>query len=143
MNAIEELVLPYLKLTFRKDLNILIGRWVSAVTAEQLFEGYIHTLAFARDKKINLWLMDMRLRNVSTQAEKEWFLKFFIPKASENSHTIHVAYMASPNQLAKFRELYHTDSPFYFSKQLVVNFFVKEQDAQEWLNTCRQRLLLG
>ena len=136
MTATEILELPFLKVIYRKDLNVLIGRWANAVTSEQLYEGYTHTLSLAKEYNVSLWLMDMRMRNVSNQTEKDWFFRNIVPAISENVKPTFIAYLTLPNQLVKFGDFYPTQKAFSFSQQLQASFFVNEKNAFDWLKTC-------
>ncbi|RIJ37247.1 hypothetical protein [Pontibacter oryzae] len=140
MTAIYKQELPFLAVSYRKDLDVLFCRWHMAVEMPQFTEGYFASLRIATQHKACFWLHDLRMRNVSTSVEREWFIKHVVPPACQLSDKgIYVAYLMSPLQR---QNLVSATSPvsdvISYGAHLHTRYFISEHNALAWLEQCRQ-----
>jgi hypothetical protein len=137
--TIETLELPFMQMDFQKDLQVLFCRWRMPVDLRQFTEGYMATLQFAAQQQAHFWLYDLRLRNTSSETERNWFVSTFVPAVrSALGKGNFIAYLMSPMQReAVVPEEKRSPEPVKFSDSLTARFFTNEHDALEWLNSCR------
>ncbi|MFD2787273.1 hypothetical protein [Hymenobacter rubripertinctus] len=74
--------LPYISITFRADLTLLIVRWLRDVSQAELQQGYGQVLAIALEHQARHWLIDSRRRNQSDEAMVSWLAQEYLPGIS-------------------------------------------------------------
>lgn len=144
MTAIETLKLPFLNISFRRDLGILFTRWGQAVSLPQYVEGYSKTLQVASLQDAHFWLVDMRQRNTPDSQLLTWFDEEFVPSVKASIEGIaYLAYLVSPLQLQKVPTQPTPATPVNLSNSIVACCFTIEQEAISWLNSCREKALVS
>lgn len=73
---------PFLTITFRPDLGLLIVRWLRDVSHGEIQQGYAEALATARQHAATCWLVDSRRRTQSDAAIVEWLAQSYLPNLS-------------------------------------------------------------
>lgn len=131
-------------LEYRRDLGILIGRWLTNVPPPALQGTYEAMLAAAQAHgNCRFWLLDLRRRPVAGPDLNEWFRDQFSPRlpAALNGPLL-TAYLAGPHQrpAAESHEL-----ELYLRREGAANAFPElfdnEREAMEWL--AREQLRAG
>ena len=143
MTTAEKLDLPFLHINYQKDLRVLFCRWQMPVDLPQFTEGYMAALQLAAQQGAHFWLHDLRLRNISSEKERDWFMHTFAPatKAQLGGGNF-IAYLMSPLQRENLLQRgVPTPLPVKHSDNLTVHYFINEYDALEWLNGCRTRVV--
>lgn len=144
MASLENLELPFLHLSYQKDLRVLFCRWRIPVSLSQFSEGYMAALQFAAQQDAHFWLHDLRLRNTSSEEERNWFSNTFTPATQAVlGGSNFIAYLMLPLQLQDLvpEPLPITVLPLKQSRYLTVRYFTNEHDALEWLYDCRLRVV--
>ncbi|GAB3822891.1 hypothetical protein [Pontibacter rugosus] len=143
MAVIDNVEFPFLNLTLRRDLDVLFCRWHTFVTAPQFHEGYWAALRLAKKHHARFWLHDLRLRNNSTEAEREWYDREFVPALKQQlPYGLTIAYLMSPMQRQHIvSETTPVSEVINYEGVLQVRYFENEHDALEWLHACRIRTI--
>lgn len=144
MSSIENLELPFLHLSYQKDLRVLFCRWRMPVGLSQFSEGYMTALRFAAQQDAHFWLHDLRLRNTSGEEERMWFTHTFVPAANELlGGSKYIAYLMSPLQREILvQKALPAAELVKHSPSLTLHYFTNEHDALEWLHDCRTRVVV-
>lgn len=138
MTAIETVKLPFLNISFRRDLGILFTRWGQSVSLPQYIEGYTKTLQVAKIQDAHFWLVDLRQRNTPDSQLVAWYENEFIPAVKSSIEGIaYLAYLVSPLQLQKVPTPATPDTPVNLDNSIMASCFTIEQEAISWLNSCR------
>ena len=125
-----------LQLTYRPDLNLLVGRWGFQPDDMALLPlVYEQLAATALNHGSRRWLQDIRRRTLNDPATTRWLTTDYFPSlARQLGGRLSVAYLASPTLLSiilntpgfLLPEAY-TDQPFSLA------FFSDEGQAVRWL----------
>lgn len=144
MASLENLELPFLHLSYQKDMHVLFCRWRMPVGLLQFSEGYMTALQLAAQQDAYFWLHDLRLRNTSAEEERGCFTQTFAPatQALLGGNNF-IAYLMLPLQLQDLvpEPRPTTTGPVKQWRYLTVHYFTNEHDALEWLNDCRLRVV--
>lgn len=139
MAATTHAALPFLNLNYRQDLDILFCRWRSYIDLKEFTQGYSTALELARANQSHFWLQDLRLRNVSTGVQRNWFEQEFVPAAAP--HPLYIAYLMSPLQHQNLvSETMPVSEVLQYGPYVQVRYFTNEHDALYWLQSCRERI---
>ncbi|SDY21628.1 hypothetical protein [Hymenobacter psychrophilus] len=123
-----------LQLTYRADLDLLVGRWTHEPDPALLPAAYQQLARAAEASNCRYWLQDIRRRVVNDPAITRWLLTEFMPNMARRLGGVRVAYLTSPALLAhimaapEFKSVEH-----YAGKPYQVNFFGDEGAAVAWL----------
>ncbi len=131
--------LPYLHLSYQKDLYVLFCRWDRPVSKLQFKEGYKATLQMAAQHVAHFWLLDLRSRNMCSTKQKKWFVNTFACNVHDalNDKTF-LAFLVSPLQYECFKsEVKLEQEAVSHDNYLTIRYYTYEHDALEWLQTCR------
>ncbi|UYZ62319.1 nucleoside/nucleotide kinase family protein [Hymenobacter weizhouensis] len=129
-----------LQLTYRPDLDILVGRWTRQPEVSMLPAIYDHLTQTALNCGAHFWLQDIRRRTFNDPTTTDWLLTTYFPEVSRRlGGRLHVAYLVGPGLMHHLLsgpwflppEAYH-DKPFN------VAFFGDEGEAVAWLHRQRQ-----
>lgn len=126
----------FLQVAYRPDSGLLVGRWLSSVTEEQLREGYETMRMAARQHQCHYWLMDARRRTDRRLNGPEWVVTTFLPQLQrELGGPLRVAFLVLPNHLQEVEAdpnrtdpCGDTSGPFQFAR------FIDEGSATAWLS---------
>ncbi len=125
-------------ITFRQDLDVLFCRWRVAVEGPQFTEGYLAALKLALQHRSRFWLHDLRMRNISSEQERSWFIANMSPPAATMAPGIFIAYLMSPLQRQNLvSETKPISEVIHYSPHLHARYFISEHNALEWLEACR------
>lgn len=95
-------------------------------------------LQFATQQDAHFWLHDLRLRNLSSSEERQWFARTFAPATREHLGGSYIAYLMSPLQRENMlQETFPATEPVRYAGSLTLRYFTNEHDALEWLHDCR------
>ncbi|MBT9392386.1 hypothetical protein KLP40_04355 [Hymenobacter sp. NST-14] len=73
---------PYLSVTFRPDLSLLIVRWLRDISQVELQAGYAEVLTVATEHQASRWLVDSRRRTQSDEQMVTWLTQHYLPSLS-------------------------------------------------------------
>ena len=126
---------PLLQLTYRADLNLLVGRWSYQPDPARLPAAYQELTRQALASGCPRWLQDIRRRAANDPATTHWLLSEYLPDMARRLGSLRVAYLISPSLLAQLiaepdfkTEEYYTDKPYQ------VRLFNDEGAAVAWLS---------
>lgn len=138
MVTTETFDLPFLQLSFRKDLGILFTRWGQYVGLNEYIEGYTRSLQVARETDAHFWLVDLRMRNTPDNELHNWYENTFVPTVLDSlKGKIYLAYLISPLQLDRIPNSEHQTNIATYNDCLIIKCFTKEKDALQWLGNCK------
>jgi hypothetical protein len=131
----KEIKESHLRLTYRRDMEILFLRWSQQVGSALLRASYQQALAFAEELNVRLWLFDLRGRGGATPEDEAWILKEFFPMAEQRlGHGNYVGYLLTPNHYAHVKEHVGLDILADFSESTKIRVFMSEAEAINWLS---------
>ncbi|NML66926.1 hypothetical protein HHL22_17100 [Hymenobacter sp. RP-2-7] len=124
------------ELTFRPDLDVLLGRWryQPALPAE-LRASYQQLADLALTHRCRFWLQDLRRRLSPDEETKRWLLQEYYPSVARRfGQRLFVAYLFSPDMHRQIVEAPDYAPPeAYQDKTYALNFFGNEGEAVQWL----------
>ncbi|RAK67970.1 hypothetical protein [Hymenobacter edaphi] len=132
------LLLPspeFLQIVYRVELNVLVGRWMQPVTADELRGGYLALLEAASTRQCRWWLVDGRRRLHSHKADSRWMMDEFFPQlAPRLGGKVYLAYLFTPTHLEELQADASVPKLTYFDdRPYQVQRFIEEQAAMRWL----------
>jgi hypothetical protein len=126
----------FLRLTYRADLHVVVGRWQRAVTEAELRQGYEAILRVAQEAGCPFWQLDVRGHDVPGEAALQWLVQAFLPHvATQMGQGVCLAYLHSPQQ--RRAEEPAPAGPIYLA------FFSEEGPLTTWLTQCQHRSQLA
>ncbi|MBH8559016.1 hypothetical protein [Hymenobacter negativus] len=132
--------LPSRSISFRPDLRVMVVRWHSHATFEEVQADYAQMLAAAEEHGISDWLLDVRRRNKIPADLSDWVTNVFYPQATQrlaprrlrmavlNSPALTEAYTSDPAQNKYVAYVLDPARPFD------IGLFEDEGAAMRWLN---------
>lgn len=130
--------LSYLKVDYRKDLNILFCRWVNPFNSHELHTGYLFALQKARELEVNRWLLDLRRRGPASTEDELWLLNEFFPMVKKKIHGHHAfAYLVTPTHYQHIRDGVSFDKIRNYVPGVTILVFDAEEKAVEWLTSAQ------
>lgn len=126
-----------LQLSYRPDLDILIGRWGYQPAPAALPAEYERLTAAALAHGTRRWLQDIRRRTLNDPDISHWLLTEYFPLMAQRlGGRLGVAYLVSPALQAHIL----ADPAFvplaaYEGRPFAVGFFGDEGEATKWLHT--------
>lgn len=126
------------ELTIRHDKNVLLGTWHRPVASADLQRGYEALLTAARQQAARFWLLDLRLRGVSSEDDTLWVLEDFLPRLLPAlGGPVFIAFLIPEAQLSTAGDPADGElmaaTPSYH-----VRLFASEKAAGAWLARRRQ-----
>ena len=133
MNPI--LVKDYLEISYRPDLDLLLGRWLRPIELAEMQEGYELLLEAAVAGSCRRWLLDVRRRQNTHQVGAAWMMSTLLPRlAARLGGRTRLAYLLAPAYLRDEAADAAFPPPAYFAgKPFVGERFIEEQAAIAWL----------
>ena len=136
-----EVTLPLLQLTFRPDLDILVGRWGYQPDPAELPAAYELLTEAGLQNNSRFWLQDIRRRSLNDPHTTHWLLTEYFPNMAQRLRgQLCVAYLVSPTlhesimQTPGFLPL-----AAYDGQPFAVGFFGDEGSATNWLQTQQRK----
>ena len=126
-----------LSLTYRADLEILIGRWGYQAAEAALPAEYARLEAAALAHDAHRWLQDIRRRSLNYPDTSRWLLDEFFPAMARRlGGPLRVAYLVSPALQAHiYAEPTFVPLDAYVGQPYAVGFFGDEGAAIAWLRS--------
>ncbi|TDN40032.1 hypothetical protein E4631_20750 [Hymenobacter sp. UV11] len=125
-----------LELTYREDLELLMGRWHYQPELAELAGAYERLYDAFQRTQARHWLQDIRCRTLPDPHTTQWLMSDFFPDVAQQlGRQLRVAYVVGPalrgliNAGPDFQPL----SAYAGKPSFVVNFFGEEQAAIAWL----------
>ncbi|OWP64620.1 hypothetical protein CDA63_02350 [Hymenobacter amundsenii] len=128
-----------LQLTYRADLDLLVGRWGYQPDPVLLPAAYQHLARTAQDCGCSYWLQDIRRRTLNDPATTEWLLREYFPDMARRlGGRLRVAYLTSPSLLESIMAAPgFVSAEDYAGQAHGVAFFGDEGAAVAWLREQR------
>jgi hypothetical protein len=121
------------ELHYRKDVQILMARWLRPIAAAELYEGYEAALAKAKQHRARYWLLDLRARGTASEDDTQWVLTQFFPKLPPQlGGRVYVSILLAASQLSEAEQ--EEGSPLVANEQYHVRLFATEVPALAWLS---------
>ncbi|GAB3661083.1 hypothetical protein GCM10027594_31110 [Hymenobacter agri] len=126
---------PLLELTYRSDLNILVGRWGHQPAPHELPPVYQQVQEMAIAHNCRCWLQDIRRRNLNDPDTARWLLRDFFPEMARRlGGRLYVAYLVGPAlQHAIVNRPDYIPAEASDDQPFAVSFFGDEAAAITWL----------
>ena len=132
----DSLTQDFLTISYRSDLDLLVGRWLRPIELAEMQQGYKQLLVAAVANNCRRWLLDVRRRQNTHQIGAQWMLSAFLPLlAPQLGGRTRLAYLMAPVYLRDIA----ADATFpplaYFEgKPFVGERFIEENAAIAWLD---------
>jgi hypothetical protein len=128
--------IDFLRLTYRADLHMVVGRWQRLVTETELRQGYEAILRVAQEAHCPFWQLDVRGHDVPDETALQWLRQEFLPRvAAQMGQGVCLAYLHSPHQ--RRAEVPASVGP------ICLAFFSEEGPLTAWLTQCQHRSQLA
>ena len=126
----------FLEISYRADLDLLMGRWLRPIELAELQQGYYLLLEVALANECRRWLLDVRRRQNTHQIGASWMISTFLPLLSPQlGGRIRLAYLMAPTYLRDAAADAAFPTPAYFAdKPFMSERFIEENTAITWLN---------
>lgn len=130
-----------IQLSYRDDLHLLTGRWLTDATLEEFRAEYEAVLAAAQQHGAWRWLLDIRRRPLPPVGALEWLNQQLIPQAAQAApQQLCVAYLVSPQRMqavAADQQLQAAATTLQAGlPRAQVQMFMNEGEAVSWLTDC-------
>jgi len=125
----------YLDLTYRPDLDLLVGRWMRHPTMAEMQHGYNLVLNTAATHQCVRWMIDARRRDHANQSGIPWMIETFYPQlATRLQGRVFMAFVFAPAHLQALEADTNVLPLSYFDGlPYQVGRFTDEQTALTWL----------
>jgi hypothetical protein len=124
-----------LDITYRADLEVLIGRWGYQPDPAALPAEYERLEAAALSHRALCWLQDIRRRTLNDPHITQWLLHEYFPNMAHRlGGRLQVAYLVSPtlhDAIVAQPDFLPTES--YADRPFAIGFFGEEGAAVAWL----------
>jgi hypothetical protein len=128
------------EVTYRADLDVVVGRWFQPLTDAQLKHTYQAILAAAQaNGNCRYALLDIRRRDVASDGLTKWLVTEFNAKLPDRlGGPVMTAYLATPAHLARVI-VGNTATAIDAVRQqgIHVRFFADESAALRWLRAAQ------
>ncbi len=134
MNPI--LVQDFLEISYRADLDLLVGRWLRPVELAELQHGYALLLDAAVAGRCRYWLLDVRRRQNTHQIGAQWMVTTWLPQLGPRlGGRTRLAYLLAPAYLRnEAADAAFPAAAYFDDKPFIGERFIEEKDALAWLN---------
>ena len=124
-----------LQLTYRPDLDLLLGRWGYQPQPHELTPVYEQVRAMALQEHSRFWLQDIRRRTLNDPQATRWLLHSFFPEMARLlGGRLFVAYLVGPSlHQTIVSQPGYVSAEAYDDKPFAVSFFGDEGAAIKWL----------
>lgn len=130
-----------IQLSYRDDLHLLTGRWMTEATLAEFRAEYEAVLVAATQHGAWRWLLDIRRRPLPPAGSVEWLNEEFMPLAARTApRQLCIAYLVSPLRMQAIAsdERLHAAATRLQSgvAGVQVRMFGDEGEAVRWLTDC-------
>lgn len=127
-----DLPAPLLDLTYRPDLQVLIGRWQSQPAPAELPVAYEQLRQATLAHGAHRWLQDIRRRSLNDDATTAWLISNYFPAlAGSLGHPLRIAYLVGPALHERIAA--HPALGGATAQPFTLALFGEEGAAMEWL----------
>jgi hypothetical protein len=126
----------FLQIDYRPDLDLLVGRWLRAVTEGELYASYPALLEAAQVHGCRHWLLDARRRLNVEVAITPWLLNDFVPRLGQHlGGRAYLAYLVAPIQMTEAVPAEQVIPPlvYFEGRAALMQRFTDEAAALQWL----------
>ncbi|MCC2547779.1 hypothetical protein LJY25_15105 [Hymenobacter sp. BT175] len=129
----------FIDLSYRPDLKILVIRWLSVATDEEIRQVYRSVEEAAQDQ-CRFWLVDARRRPSFSPVITQWLFEEFSPRVAQRfGGPLFFSYLVAPVHLADAQEFLRTQVlPAGPSLPYRLHYASEEGEATDWLLQSRQ-----
>ncbi|RZK58841.1 MAG: hypothetical protein EOO59_08175 [Hymenobacter sp.] len=121
-----------LDLTYRPDLQVLIGRWRDQLALAELPAAYEQLHRATLTHGAHRWLQDIRRRSLNDDDTTAWLIASYFPAlASSLGHPLRIAYLVGPALHERIAA--HPALDVVPAQPFTLALFGEEGAAMEWL----------
>lgn len=133
MNPI--LVQDFLEISYRTDLDLLVGRWLRPIELPELQLGYQLLLDAAQAGNCRRWLLDVRRRLNTHQVGAQWMVTTLLPQLEGRlGGRTRLAYLMAPVYLRnEAADAAFPPAAYFVDKPFIGERFIEEKAALAWL----------
>ena len=130
------LVQDFLEISYRADLDLLLGRWLRPIALAEMQQGYALLLDAAVAGRCRQWLLDVRRRQNTHEVGAQWMASTFLPQLGPRlGGRTRLAYLTAPAYLRDASADAAFPTAAYFAdKPFVGERFIEESAALRWLS---------
>ena len=130
------LVEDFLEISYRADLDLLLGRWLRPIELAEMQRGYQLMLDAAQAGQCRQWLLDVRRRQNTHQVGAQWMKSTFLPQlAARLGGRTRLAYLLAPAYLRdESADAAFPPAAYFDGKPFVGERFIEENTALQWLS---------
>ena len=125
---------PDITFQYRKDLNVLIVRWMNDSTTQAITARYEHILDLAITYQCRCWHIDLRRRNAQNRHISDWFVQSYVQRVTAAfPQGIRVGYLLSQIRMS---ETGMSDTQLHYNHLLhahALQAFDTEEPLIKWL----------
>ncbi|OON67431.1 hypothetical protein [Hymenobacter sp. CRA2] len=130
---------PLVELSYRPDLHILVVRWLSVTTDDEIRRLYRH-LEHVNEPRCRYWLLDARRRPSSSPVTTRWVFDEFAPEmARQLNGRLYFSYLISPLHLLDAESFRRMQEAADAELPYQIHYASQEGEATEWLIRARQQ----
>lgn len=125
---------PFIDLSYRPDLKILVIRWLALATDDEIKRVY-RTIEAEADPLCRFWLVDARRRSSFSPNITNWLFAEFVPEVSRRlGGPLYFSYLVSPAHLEGAQEFLRTQVlPAGAALPYRLHYASDEGEATNWL----------
>ena len=129
------LVQDFLEISYRADLDLLLGRWLRPIELGEMQQGYHMLLEAAVTGQCRQWLLDVRRRQNTHKVGAQWMVSTFLPQlAAHLGGRTRLAYLMAPMYMRDTEaDAAFPPATFFDDKPFVGERFIEENAALNWL----------
>ena len=129
------LVQDFLEISYRADLNLLLGRWLRPIELTEMQRGYQLLLEAAVAGQCRQWLLDVRRRQNTHKVGAQWMVSTFLPQLGPSlGGRTRLAYLMAPTYLRDAdADAAFPPATYFEGKPFVSERFIEESAALDWL----------
>ncbi|WP_210516947.1 hypothetical protein [Hymenobacter terricola] len=129
------LVQDFLEISYRADLDLLLGRWLRPIELAEMQQGYELLLDAAVAGGCRRWLLDVRRRQNTHQVGAQWMVDTLLPQLTTRlGGRTRLAYLMAPVYLRdEAADAAFPPASYFVDKPFVGERFIEEDAALYWL----------
>ena len=129
------LVQDFLEISYRADLDLLLGRWLRPIELGEMQQGYHMLLEAAVTGQCRQWLLDVRRRQNTHKVGAQWMVGTFLPQlAAHLGGRTRLAYLMAPMYMRDTEaDAAFPPATFFDDKPFIGERFIEENAALDWL----------
>ena len=119
------------------SVHLLQQTWLGIPNSENFRDGSLAIMALAKRHQVKRWLIDLRQLRLFNPTDLRWFIKHWLPQASEGQSLPQQARVAitlnDPNQFGKLGSDLILRASGNLNDSLSSRYFVSNDEARHWL----------